>query len=60
MVFLVMDGVSRMDLLHIMYIVFFILYTLWPFVISRYSIVLLVYANLFIMTKYVYTLIAEG
>ena len=56
MIFLVMDGVSMMDLHHIMYIVFFILYTLFPHFVKRYSIVLLIYADLFILCTYTYTL----
>ena len=56
MIFLVMDGVSEMDLHHIMYIVAFILYTLWPMLINRFSIVLLIYADFFIFIKYFYSL----
>ena len=60
MIFLVMDGVSQMDLHHIMYIVIFILYTLYPIFISRYSILLLIYADLFILSEYLYTLLMKS
>ena len=57
MIFLVLDGVSSMDVYHAMYIVFFVIYTLYPQVVNHYSIVLLIYADLFVLLKYLDSLI---
>ena len=59
MIFLVIDGVSRMDVYHILFIGFFIVYTLFPRVINKYSIVLLIYADIFVLVKYIYTLATD-
>ena len=58
MVFLVIDGVSKMDIYHLMFIIFFVIYTLFPKVLNKYAIVLLVYADIFVLIKYIYTLLA--
>lgn len=57
MIFLVIDGVSKMDIYHVLFIPFFLVYTLFPTGISKYSIILLIYADLFVLVKYIYTLV---
>ena len=57
MLFMVIDGVTEMDIYHIMFIFLFIIYTLFPRVINKYSLVLLIYADVFVLIKYVYTLV---
>ena len=48
-----------MDVYHIMFILAFIIYTLFPKVINKYSIVLLVYSDMFVLIKYIFTLLAK-
>ena len=56
MLFLVIAGLDKMDVYHIMMLLFFVWYTLSPDIIKNNSIYLLIYANLFILEKYIYTL----
>ena len=60
MLLLVTYGIGTMNLHHIMYFVFFMIYTLWPNLINRCSIVLLIYTNVFILAQYVYTLVIDS
>ena len=60
MVFLMIDGVSKMDIYHISFIIIFVVYTLFPQVINKYSIVLLIYSEIFVLAKYIYTLVAKN
>ena len=57
MLFLVLAGLDKMDVYHIMMLLFFICYTLTPSLIKDRSIILLVYANLFVLEKYIFTLV---
>lgn len=59
MIFLVIDGVSKMDIYHIIFIPFFIVYTLFPTETGKYSIALLIYSDLFVLIKYIYTLVTD-
>ena len=59
MVFLVIDGVSKMDVYHIIFIIVFVIYTLFPQVINKYSILLLIYSDIFVLMKYVYSLLTK-
>ena len=56
MLFLVIAGLDKMDVYHIVMLFYFVWYTLKPSIIKNSSIFLLIYANLFIMEKYLYTL----
>lgn len=56
MLFLVIAGLDKMDVYHITMLFFFVWYTLSPKIIKNNSIFLLVYANAFILEKYIYTL----
>jgi len=56
MLFLVIAGLDKMDIYHVMMLLFFVWYTLRPQIIQNNSVWLLVYANLFVLEKYVYTL----
>ena len=60
MLFLIIDGVSTMDIYHIMFIVLFVIYTLFPSVVNKFTIVLLIYCDFFVLSKYVYTLITKN
>ena len=57
MLFLVMAGLDKMDVYHIVMLLAFIAYTLYPKVINDRPIILLIYANFFLLEKYLYTLI---
>ena len=57
MLFLVLAGLDKMDVYHIMMLIFFVVYTLTPGIIRGRPIILLVYAGIFILEKYIYTLI---
>ena len=57
MIFLVIAGLDKMDIYHIVMLFFFVWYTLRPQIIKNNSIWLLIYANLFILEKYIYTLV---
>ena len=59
MVFMVIDGVSVMDIYHVMFIVFFVIYTLFPKSINKYSLVLIIYADFFILEKYLFSLLTK-
>ena len=56
MLFLVIAGLDKMDIYHITMLFFFVWYTLRPQIIKNNSIYLLIYANLFVLEKYVYTM----
>ena len=59
MLFLVMAGLDKMDVYHIVMLLAFIAYTLHPKIINDRPIVLLIYANFFLVEKYLYTLISK-
>ena len=59
MLFLVMAGLDKMDVYHIVMLLAFIVYTLCPKAINDRPIVLLAYANFFTLEKYLYTLISN-
>ncbi len=48
-----------MDIYHIVFIIVFVVYTLFPSFINKYSVLLLIYADLFVLIKYIYTLVAK-
>ena len=56
MLFLVFAGLDKMDIYHITMLFFFVWYTLNPSIIKNNSIWLLVYADLFVLEKYIYTM----
>lgn len=56
MLFLVIAGLDKMDIYHVTMLLFFVWYTLQPSIIKNNSIWMLVYASLFVLEKYVYTL----
>lgn len=56
MLFLVVAGLDKMDIYHIVMLLFFVWYTLKPSIIKNNSIFLLVYANVFVLEKYIYTM----
>ena len=58
MIVLVISGVSKMDIYHILFIVFFTVYTLFPVVMNRASLALLLYSDAFVLIKYLYSLLA--
>ena len=59
MLFLVMAGLDKMDVYHIVMLLAFIAYTLYPKAINDRPILLLAYANFFTLEKYLYTLISN-
>lgn len=56
MLFLVLAGLDKMDIYHITMLFFFVWYTLKPSIIKNNSIFLLIYADLFVLEKYIYTM----
>ena len=56
MLFLVLAGLDKMDVYHIMMLLFFVWYTLKPKIIQKWSVYLLLYANIFLIEKYIYSL----
>ena len=56
MLFLVIAGLDKMDVYHITMLLFFVWYTLKPKIIQKWTIYLLIYANIFLMEKYIYSL----
>ena len=56
MLFLVFAGLDKMDVYHITMLFFFVWYTLKPSIIKNNSIFLLVYADLFVLEKYIFTM----
>ena len=56
MLFLVVAGLDKMDIYHIVMLLFFVWYTLKPSIIKNNSIFLLIYANIFVLEKYIYTM----
>ena len=56
MLFLVIAGLDKMDVYHIVMLLFFVWYTLKPQIIQKFSIYLLIYANAFLLEKYIYSL----
>lgn len=56
MLFLVFAGLDKMDIYHITMLFFFVWYTLKPSIIKNNSIFLLVYADLFVLEKYIFTM----
>ena len=53
---LVLAGIDKMDLYHILLLIFFVVYLLFPDSMSKWSIALAVYADFFVIEKYIYTL----
>jgi len=53
---MVMSGLAKMDFYHIFLLFIFVAYTLFPKFFVKNSIFLLIYADFFILTKYVWTL----
>lgn len=53
---MVMSGLAKMDFYHIFLLFIFVAYTLFPKFFVKNSIFLLIYANFFVLTKYVWTL----
>ena len=54
---MVMSGLAKMDFYHIFLLFIFVAYTLFPKFIGKNSIFLLIYADFFVLTKYVWTLV---
>lgn len=54
---MVMCGLSKMDFYHIFLLFIFVAYTLFPKFIGKFSMWFLIYADFFMVTKYVWTLV---
>lgn len=52
----VMSGLSKMDFYHVFLFFIFVAYTIWPDFFVKYSILLLIYADAFVISKYIWTL----
>jgi hypothetical protein len=59
MLVLVVAGLDTMDLYHIVLLIFFVVYTLAGNKLMRFSLYLLMYANFFVLEKYIYTLVIK-
>lgn len=53
------SGVNKIDFYHIFLLFFLVAYTLFPTFFKKYFIVLLIYSDLFVFEKYVYTLVDQ-
>jgi hypothetical protein len=51
------SGVNKIDFYHIFLLFFLIAYTLFPACFKRHFIMLLIYSDIFVFEKYVYTLV---
>ena len=60
MVFLVCAGLAEMDIYHVAMLLFFVAYTAYPDIIKKRTGILLVYANFFVLEKYIYSLAQEN
>lgn len=60
MLFLVVAGLDKMDIYHIVLLFVFVLYTLFPKTVVNNSVYLLVYSLFFILEKYVYSLVGPS
>ena len=58
MLCLVLFGVAQMDFYHIMLLFFFVAYMLNTKLFNKYILVLVIFANFFIVETYIYTLCA--
>lgn len=59
MLFLVVAGLLKMDVYHIVLLLVFVVYTLFPNVVVNNSVYLLVYSLFFILEKYIYSLVGS-
>ncbi len=50
------SGVNKIDFYHIFLMFFLVAFVLWPSWFKRHFYVLLIYADFFVLEKYVYTL----
>ena len=57
MVFLVCAGLTEMDIYHVAMLLFFVTYTAYPSIIKKSTAILLLYANFFVLEKYIYSLV---
>jgi hypothetical protein len=56
MLTLIVAGLDKMDLYHIVLLIFFVTYTLYADRIPNFPLYLLIYANFWIIEKYIYSL----
>ena len=59
MLFLFVAGLLKMDVYHIVLLLVFVVYTLFPNVVVNNSVYLLVYSLFFILEKYIYSLVGS-
>ena len=59
MLFLFVAGLLKMDVYHIVLLLVFVVYTLFPNVVVNNSIYLLVYSLFFILEMYIYSLVGS-
>ena len=56
MVFLVCAGLAEMDIYHVAMLLFFVAYTAHPSIIKKRTVILLFYADFFVLEKFTYSL----
>ena len=56
MMFLVTAGLYVMDIYHVTMLLIFVVYTTCPKFVKKWTIVILIYADFFVLEKYIYTL----
>ena len=59
MLTLIIAGLTKMDLYHIALLMFFVVYTLYGEKMNNFALYLLLYADFFVMEKYIYTLVIK-
>jgi len=57
MLTLIIVGLDKMDLYHIVLLMFFVVYTLYGDKIKNFALYLLLYADFFVLEKYIYSLV---
>jgi hypothetical protein len=56
MLVLIIAGLDQMDVYHIALLIFFVAYTLYSEKLKNFPLYLLIYLDLFVLEKYIYTL----
>ena len=60
MIFLVCTGLAKMDFYHMVMLLFFVVYTANPRILKKWTILLLIFSDFFVLEKYIYTLCVDN
>lgn len=56
---LILTSLSRMDLINVIFYIIFVVYCINPQIFTKHSIYLLIYADLIVFARYIYSLIQK-